>query len=298
MANPFKKGWKYLTSSLDKKIEDNADPEVQINQAAEETKKQATEIQEQAAKIVGDKKALELKLNRLLKDQQYLQEKTKTALQVADQAQAEGNAERAAKYTSSAEICASQLVAVENQINETKVMYEQAVVAADQATAQAKKSQADYHQQMSSIDQLRGQARQVKMQETAARASDQIGAIDRDPSVPTLDQVRDKIERRYADALGAQELTQNAVTSQMSEITSSGTDMKANARLAEIRAAMQEENKQEAIASEPAEKPAEKPSEKPSETPQENPAEEPVEKPAEKPEEKPAATPADAPEKK
>ena len=133
------------------------------------------------------------------------------------------------------------------------------------------------------------------MQETAARANDQIGAIDRDPSVPTLDQVRDKIERRYADALGAQELTQNAVTSQMSEITSSGTDMKANARLAEIRAAMQEENKQEAIASEPAEKPAEKPAE----TPQETPAEEPVEeKPAEKPEEKPAATPADAPEKK
>ncbi|MDU3078489.1 MAG: PspA/IM30 family protein, partial [Mixta calida] len=267
--------------------------------------------QEQAAKIVGDKKALELKLNRLLKDQQYLQEKTKTALQVADQAQAEGNAERAAKYTSSAEICASQLVAVENQINETKVMYEQAVVAADQAMSQAKKSQADYHQQMSSIDQLRGQARQVKMQETAARANDQIGAIDRDPSVPTLDQVRDKIERRYADALGAQELTQNAVTSQMSEITSSGTDMKANARLAEIRAAMQEENKQEAIASEPAEKPAEtpqetpaeepveeKPAEKPAETPQETPAEEPVEKPAEKPEEKPAATPADAPEKK
>lgn len=266
MANPFKKGWKYLTSSLDKKIEDNADPEVQINQAAEESKKQAAQIREQAAKIVGDKKALEIKLNRLLKDQATLQEKTKTALQAADAAQANGDADRAAKYTSSAEICASQLVAVENQIDETKVMYEQAVAAADQAMAQAKKSQADYEQQMSSIDELRSQARQAKMQEAATRASDQLGMIDRDPTVPTLDEVRDKIERRYADALGAQELTQNAVNTQMSEITSSGTDMKANARLAEIRASMHADDKPEAITAEPEEKPAGKPEEKPAAT--------------------------------
>ena len=112
---------------------------------------------------------------------------------------------------------------------------------------------------MSSIDELRGQARQAKMQETATRASDQLGMIDRDPSVPTLDEVRDKIERRYADALGAQELTQNAVNTQMSEITSSGTDMKANARLAEIRASMHADDKPEAITAEPEGKPEEKP---------------------------------------
>ena len=276
MANPFKKGWKYLTSSLDKKIEDNADPEVQINQAAEESRRQTAEIQEQAAKIIGNKQALELKLNRLLKDQADLQDRTKTALQAAEKAQAEGNAERANQFTSSAEICASQLVAVENQIAETKVMYEQAAAAADQATAQAKRSQAEYEQQKGSLDQLRSQARQAKMQEATARANDQIGAIERESSVPTLDEVRDKIERRYADAMGAQELTQNAVTNQMSEITASGTDVKANARLEEIRASLHAEEKPQLTkAAEPEEETA----------PSEEMVEEGVDKP-EEPEEK------------
>ena len=126
---------------------------------------------------------------------------------------------------------------------------------------QAMKSEKDR-----ALNQRRSQARQAKMQETATRASDQINSIDRDPSVPTLDEVRDKIERRYADALGAQELTQNAVNTQMSEITSSGTDMKANARLAEIRASMHADDKPEAITAEPEEKPAGKPEEKPAAT--------------------------------
>ena len=30
MANPFSKGWKYLAASLDRAIDENADPKVQI----------------------------------------------------------------------------------------------------------------------------------------------------------------------------------------------------------------------------------------------------------------------------
>src|SRR5699024_10508220 len=33
MANPFSKGWKYLMASFDTKIDENADPKVQIQQA-------------------------------------------------------------------------------------------------------------------------------------------------------------------------------------------------------------------------------------------------------------------------
>ena len=35
MANPFSKGWKYVMSSFDQKIDENADPKVQIQQAVE-----------------------------------------------------------------------------------------------------------------------------------------------------------------------------------------------------------------------------------------------------------------------
>ena len=40
MANPFSKGWKYMMSSFDQKIDENADPKVQIQQAVQAAKEQ------------------------------------------------------------------------------------------------------------------------------------------------------------------------------------------------------------------------------------------------------------------
>ena len=40
MANPFSKGWKYLAASLDRAIDENADPKVQIQQAIDAAKSQ------------------------------------------------------------------------------------------------------------------------------------------------------------------------------------------------------------------------------------------------------------------
>ena len=56
--------------------------------------------------------------------------------------------------------------------------------------------------------------------------------------MPTLDGVRDKIERRYANALGAQELAKTSMNDRMAEIEAAGTDIAASSRLAEIRASM------------------------------------------------------------
>lgn len=61
MANPFSKGWKYLMQSLDTKIEETADPKVQIQQAAEAAKKQHAEITEHAARVIGNRNQLEIK---------------------------------------------------------------------------------------------------------------------------------------------------------------------------------------------------------------------------------------------
>ncbi|PIH11557.1 hypothetical protein CTJ10_12720, partial [Staphylococcus epidermidis] len=55
---------------------------------------------------------------------------------------------------------------------------------------------------------------------------------------PTLDGVRAKIEKRYADALGAQELHQASGGDRIQEITAAGHDMAATSRLDEIRAEM------------------------------------------------------------
>ena len=211
MPNPLSKGWKYLMASFDSKIDENADPKVQIQQATEAAKRQHQQITERAAAVIGNQKQLEMKLDRLLKSQEQHQEQARTALQAADQATEAGDTEKAQQMMNTAEIFASQLVAVEQQIEETKQLHAQATQNAEQATRQQLESETRLKEQLSQIDQLRAQADQAAMQETATKAMDSMQELRPDGNVPTLDSVREKIERRYADALGAQELTQNSV---------------------------------------------------------------------------------------
>ncbi|MDO5098760.1 MAG: PspA/IM30 family protein [Corynebacterium sp.] len=240
--NPFIKGWKYLTASVDQAIDENADPKVQINQAVQAAKQQHQEISQQAAAVIGNKNQLEMKLDRLVKEQAGLQEKARQAIQLADKAAAEGDQTKSQEFTSTAEIYATQLVSVEQQLEETKALHVQAAQNAEAAKSQVQQSEARLTQQLAEAEQLLRQANQAQMQETATKAMDEMAEIDPDRNVPTLDDVRAKIESRYANALGAQELMENSMGERMTEIEMSGTDMKASARLEEIRAQMRGDN--------------------------------------------------------
>lgn len=237
MANPLSKGWKYLMASFDNKIDENADPKIQIQQATEAAQKQHQQIMQHASQIIGQQKQLEMKLNRLVTDRDKLQEQARQAIQLADKSVSEGDSVKAQEFNNTAEVFASQLVAVEQQLEQTTALHQQAEVAAKDAVAKSKESEMRLKEQMSQIDALRAQADQAKMQESVTKSMDSLNQFGtQDSSVPTLDAVREKIERRYADALGAQELTQNTVSDRMAEIAQSGTDMRASARLVELRA--------------------------------------------------------------
>lgn len=238
MANPFSKGWNYLMQSFDSKIDQNADPRVQIQQAVAQAKKNHQEISQHAAQIIGNRNQLEMKLERLIQSQADLQTKTRTALQAADKAAAAGDAEKAQQYNATAEVLASQLVSVENELAQTKEAHAAAEHAAREAQAQQQQSEARLQEQLQQVSQLESQLNQAKMQEQTTRTMDTINQFGGDDSVPTLDSVRDKIERRYADALGAQEIAKNSMTDRMAEIESAGTDIAASSRLDEIRASM------------------------------------------------------------
>ncbi|MEJ5918707.1 MULTISPECIES: PspA/IM30 family protein [unclassified Corynebacterium] len=242
MANPFSKGWKYMMASFDKSIDDNADPKVQIHQAAEAARKQHQEIQRQAAAVIGNRNQLEMQLGRLTKEREKLTTNTRAALQQADAARSAGDEAKAVNFEQTAEVFASQLVSVETELEQTTQMHEQAVRAADEAQKQAKQSQMQYEQMKGQIRELEAQADQAKMQETASETLSRMKGVSNDPNTPTLDSVREKIESRYANALGAQELAADSHAGRMAEIEASGVDMKADARLAEIRAQMANEN--------------------------------------------------------
>ena len=240
MANPFSKGWKYVMASFDQKIDENADPKVQIQQAVDAAKEQHRQISEHAAEIIGRKTQLEMQLNRLVTSQKDYQDQTRRALEMADAAK---DPQEASEYTKAAEVVASQLVAVENELEGVKSQYQAASQAAEQAKAQQQQSEARLKEQLAQVDQLRAQADQAAMQEKNAEAMDSMNELKPDDSTPTLDSVRAKIEKRYADALGAQELNQASGGDRIQEIAAAGHDMRATSRLDEIRAEMAGEAK-------------------------------------------------------
>ena len=90
---------------------------------------------------------------------------------------------------------------------------------------------------------LLSQLEQAKMQEKVAASLQSMDAVTANGS-PNLDQVREKIERRYANALGQSELAQNSVQGRMAEVERAGIQMAGHSRLEQIRAEMNSGNNQ------------------------------------------------------
>jgi hypothetical protein len=57
-------------------------------------------------------------------------------------------------------------------------------------------------------------------------------------NVPSLEEVRDKIEKRYATALGSADLAKNSVQGRMLEVQQSTTKFAGSQRLEQIRASL------------------------------------------------------------
>ena len=84
MANPFVKAWKYVMALFNSKIDEHADPKVQIQQAIEDAQRQHQALTQQAAQVIGNQRQLEMRLNRQLADIEKLQVNVRQAVTLAD----------------------------------------------------------------------------------------------------------------------------------------------------------------------------------------------------------------------
>ncbi|MFI1459644.1 MULTISPECIES: phage shock protein PspA [Nocardia] len=239
MANPFTKAWKYLMALFDSKIEEHADPKVQIQQAIEEAQRQHQALSQQAASVIGNQRQLEMKLNRQLDEVEKLNANARQAVSLADQANAAGDTEKAIQYTNAAEAFAAQLVTAEQSVEDLKVLHDQSLQAAAQAKKAVEQNAMLLQQKVAERTKLLSQLEQAKMQEQVSASLQQMDSTLSAPgSVPSLDAVRDKIERRYANALGSAELAQNTVQGRMVEVQQASIQMAGHSRLEQIRASM------------------------------------------------------------
>jgi phage shock protein A len=238
MANPFVKGWHYLMALFGAKIDEYADPKVQIQQAIEDAQRQHQALTQQAAAVIGNQRQLEMKLSRQMAEVEKLQGSARQALVLADKARTGGNEQEATRYENTAQTFATQLVAAEQSMEDLKTLHDQALNAAGQARQAVENNAMILQQKLAERTKLMSQLEQAKMQETVARSLESMSALAAPGNTPSLDEVREKIERRYANAMGRAELASNSVEGRMLEVQKSSLDMAGASRLEQIRASM------------------------------------------------------------
>ena len=241
MANPFVKGWKYLMAAFGAKIDEKADPKIQIAQAVEQAQRQHQQLTQQAAAVIGNQRQLEMKLARTMSEVEKLQGSARQALVLADQARASGDEAKATQYEQTAQTFATQLVSAEQSMEDMKILHDQALSAAEQAKKAVENNAMLVQQKLAERSQLLSQLEQAKMQEQVSASLSSMSELTTSGSTPSLAEVREKIEGRYARALGSAELAGDSVEGRMLEVQKSTLDMAGTSRLEQIRAGMSDQ---------------------------------------------------------
>ena len=234
MIKFFKRTWRYFTASASSKFEERADPKIQLEQAITEAQDQHRRLTEQAANVIANQKQTEMRLSRAMDDLAKANASTRQALLMVDEAERRGDTTKVAQYNQAAEGFANRLISIEKQVDDLKTMHLQTTQAADQAKAAVAQNSAALQKKLAERQKLLSQLDQAKMQEqmntAMATLSQTVGQ-----DVPTFDQVRDKIEQRYAKALGSADLQGQTVESRMLEVEQAALNTEAESRLSELR---------------------------------------------------------------
>jgi len=235
MIDVLRRRWKYFTAKTQDRFETGADPKVQLEQAIGDAQEQHRRLVEQAANVVANQKQHELQLNRAMEELEKVNRSTRQALLMAQESSQRGDGDKAREYNQTAEAFANRLIATENQVNDLKTLSLQSAQAADQARAAVQQNSLALQQKLAERQKLLSQLDQAKMQEQLNRAMSSLSQeVDHD--APSLDQVRAKIEARYAKAIGTSELTGTTVESRMLEVQQAAMGSEARSRLDSMRA--------------------------------------------------------------
>ena len=235
MLSYLRKRWNYLLAKLNLRHEETADPKVQLEQAISEAKDQHRRLREQAANVVANQKQTEMRINDALEKLEKTNTNARQAVLMAEEAAARGDAGKVDQYTSAAQQFADRLLVLEEEIESLKAMHFQATEAADQAKAAVTQNAQVLQKRLSEKSALLSKLDQAKMQETVNSAMSTLNESIGD-DVPSFDEVRTKIEARYAKASAVAELNESAVETSMLEIEEAARSVEAAARLNQIKA--------------------------------------------------------------
>ncbi|MGW4423521.1 PspA/IM30 family protein [Streptosporangium sp. NPDC004631] len=238
MFKVIRRAWRYLVFALSGRLDELSDPRIQIEQAIQEAKEQHRRLTQQAASVIGNERELEMRLTRSLEETGKLQANARQAILLAEQARAAGDERKALSYEDSARAFASRLVAAETATQDAQLMHERAGQSSAQARAAVENNAMALQKKIAERMRLLSQLDQATMQEQLNKAMGDLSGLAPAGDTPSMDEVREKIEKRYARALGEAELTSNSVEARMIEVERAAIDAEGAARLEAIRASL------------------------------------------------------------
>jgi phage shock protein A len=234
MFKALKKWWKYFGAKLNRNFDKNADPAVQLEQAIGEAQQQHRRLKEQAANVIASQKQAEIRLNGKMAELEKLNANARQALMMAADAERAGDAGKSQQYTSAAETIANQLIQVEKDVESLKTMVLESTQASDQAKAAVAQNSRLLQEKLAEKNKLLSQLEQARMQEEMNSAMAQLNETVGD-DVPTLKEVQEKIEARYAKAKATAELGETSVQSRILEVEQATANIEAQSRLSQLR---------------------------------------------------------------
>ena len=239
MANPFVKGWKYLMAAFGAKIDEKADPKIQIQQAIEEAQRQHQQLTQQAAAVIGNQRQLEMKLARQMTEVEKLQGSARQALVLADQKRAAGDEAEAQAYEQTAQAFATQLV-VGRAVDGGPQGPARPGPAGRRAGQEGRRDQRDAPCRASSPSarSCSASSSRPRCRSRSPRACSRCRSCRRRAPARRWPRSARRSRRRYANALGSAELASSSVEGRMLEVQNSTLDMAGASRLDQIRASL------------------------------------------------------------
>src|SRR5438128_1481193 len=103
MIRILRRAWRYFGAVLEGKLEQAADPRIQIEQAIEESKRQHALLTQQAAAVVGNERELDIRLARTLDDIERLKASIEHAIRMEHKARSDGDEQKAPHFAGAAD---------------------------------------------------------------------------------------------------------------------------------------------------------------------------------------------------
>ena len=231
----LKRIWGYLKALFRTTAEKAMNPEIEIEQAIQDARKQDQALRNQAAKVIAHRAQLERKIEKYADDVGEAREMAKKALLRAEDGKKSGDTEAVEKWTRAAQSLALKLQAAENNLNGLKDQYEVALGQSDDAKTAVEQNAMRLQELAARRMELLGRLEQAKMQEAVNTAVESMGDT-LDMEAPSLDRVEEKIEARVASAQAKAELRQSTPAGAEAELREAISLASADSKLEELKA--------------------------------------------------------------